>query len=206
MGGLFYYPTSSTLTLVPVKKICALIVLVMLVISCNSRVEESSEKQLIKAYYASLNNFELGSIPGYYYDSIRMVENDYLYLASKDSFYIKLQWDSVFRPRYEILEIEEIENDLIVEVSKSDPRILFLNEEPSVYRERFSFKEGLIFSSETKDFVIFNWDLWDKNRSKLVNWIKENHPELDGFLYDQTRQGGINYLRAIALYKGAHQE
>ncbi len=183
------------------KRTCVLLLWIMLVVSCNSRVEESNEKKLIKAYYASLNNFELKKMPDYYYDSIRMVENDYHYLASKDSFYIKLQWDSVFRPEYKILEIEEVQNDLMVKVSKSDPRILFLNEEPIIYLERFSFKDGLIFSSETRDFVVFNWGLWDKNRSKIVNWIKENHPEFDGFLYDQTKQGALNYLSAIKLYK-----
>lgn len=189
------------------KRICALFVLaIMVLFSCKSKVQESDKKQLIKAYYASLNNFELKEIPDYYFDSIRMIENDYLYLASKDSFYLKLQWDSVFRPKYQILEIEEIENDLIVKVSKSDPRILFLNEEPNVYRERFTFKDELIFSSEIKGFIVFNWDLWDNNRSKLVNWIKENHPDLDGFLYDQTKQGGVNYLKAINLYKASHED
>ncbi len=178
---------------------------VLLLLSCNSNLKESGEKELIKHYYASLNNFELEAIPNYFYDSIRMRENDYLYLASKDSFYIKLQWDSVFRPKYRVLEIEEVDNDLIVKVSKSDPRILFLNEEPTVYRERFTFKDDLIYSSETREFVVFNWDLWDENRSKLVNWIKSNHPELDGFLYDQTKKGAINYLEALKLY-GARSE
>lgn len=188
------------------KRICLLLIFIVSVLtSCNSKIQESEEKKLIKAYYASLNNFELEAIADYFYDSVRMRENDYLYLASKDSFYLKLQWDSVFRPKYGVLEIEEVDNDLIVEVSKSDPRILFLNEEPTVYRERFTFKNGLIYSSETREFVVFNWDLWDENRSKLVNWIKANHPELDGFLYDQTKQGAINYLKALKLYSARQQ-
>ncbi|MBO3696917.1 hypothetical protein [Roseivirga sp. E12] len=178
----------------------------LMLLSCNSKVQDSEEKELIKAYFSSLNNFELEAIPNYFYDSIRMKENDYLYVASKDSFYIKLQWDSVFRPKYDVIAIEEADNDIIVEVSKSDPRILFLNEEPTIYRDRFSFKDGKIYSIETGEFVLFNWDLWDSNRSKIVNYIKENHPELDGFLYDQTKQGALNYTRAINLYKAAHQE
>ncbi len=183
------------------KRFCLLLIFIAsVVLSCNSKVQESKEKELIKKYFASLNNFDLEAIPNYYYDSIRMRENDYLYLASKDSFYIKLQWDSVFRPKYGVLEIEEVDNDLIVKVSKSDPRILFLNEEPTIYRERFTFKDGLIYSSETRDFILFNWDTWDENRSKLVNWIKSNHPELDGFLYDQTKKGALNYLEALKLY------
>lgn len=177
-----------------------LIFIASTLLSCNTKDQGERERALIKQYYAALNNFELEAIADYFYDSVRMRENDYLYLASKDSFYIKLQWDSVFRPKYSVLEIEAIDKDLIVKVSKSDPRILFLNEEPTIYRERFTFKDGLIYSSETREFIVFNWDLWDENRSKLVNWIKENHPELDGFLHDQTKQGATNYLEALMLY------
>ncbi|OEK01242.1 hypothetical protein BFP97_06835 [Roseivirga sp. 4D4] len=189
------------------KRICLVISCIALtLLSCNSRVQQSNEKDLIKAYYASLNNFQLQVVSDYFYDSVRMKENDYRYIASKDSFYLKLQWDSVFRPKYKVIAIEEASDDIMVEVSKSDPRILFLNEEPTIYRDRFSFKNGKIHSIETVEFILFNWDLWDENRSKIVNYIKDNQPELDGFLYDQTKQGGINYLKAINLYKAAHQD
>lgn len=170
-------------------------------LSCT---QKSDEVGFIKAYYAAINNFELESIPEFYYDSIRMKENDYLYVAAKDSFYIKLQWDSVFRPKYKLIEIEKVDDGIIVEVSKTDPRILFLNEEPTIYREHFILREGLIYSSETQEFVLFNWDTWDKNRSELVGWIYKNHPELNGFIYDQTKQGALNYLEAMKLFKNSH--
>lgn len=189
------------------KRISLLLIsIAFTLLSCNTKDQGERERALIKQYYAALNNFELEAIAGYFYDSVRMRENDYLYLASKDSFYIKLQWDSVFRPKYGVLEIEAIDKDLIVKVSKSDPRILFLNEEPTIYRERFTFKQGKIYSSEILEYTVFNWDLWDENRSKIVDWIKENHPDLDGFLYDQTKQGALNYIEAIKLFIAAYED
>jgi hypothetical protein len=48
---------------------------------------------------------------------------------------------------------------------------------------------------------LFNVEKFVKNRDELVNWISENHPELNGFLNDQTKSGGLYYLKAIQLYK-----
>lgn len=177
-----------------------LFLLFTILISCNSK-KESSEIDLIKAYYLALNESQLSRVSDLFYDSIRMRENNYLYTASKDSFYLKLQWDSIFQPNYELLEIKEVDKGVEVKVSKTDPRILFLNEEPNINKELFTFKQGKIYSSEILEYIVFNWDLWDENRSKLVNWIQKNHPELEGFLHDQTKQGAINYLKVIKLYQ-----
>ena len=46
-----------------------------------------------------------------------------------------------------------------------------------------------------------NWEIWQRERDSLVNWIKENHPELDGFVHDLSMEGAQNYLKAISLYK-----
>jgi len=46
-----------------------------------------------------------------------------------------------------------------------------------------------------------DFKLWNLTKNEMVTWIKKNHPELDGFIYDQTKTGAQNYLKAIALYK-----
>jgi len=34
-----------------------------------------------------------------------------------------------------------------------------------------------------------NWNVWQAERDSLVNWVKINHPELDGFINDLTMNG-----------------
>jgi hypothetical protein len=39
------------------------------------------------------------------------------------------------------------------------------------------------------------------NREEFFNRIDKNQPELNGFLHDQTKTGGMKYLKAIELYE-----
>lgn len=160
--------------------------------------------EVIKQYYQALNDNDYEKLSNLFYDSIRMKENDYIYAASKEDYYSKFQWDSVFQSKYEILELKEVEGGVEVEISKTDARILFLNEESNVNKEFFQFKEGKIIRNDILSYLVFNWDTWSYHRSKLIEWINENHPELSGFLQDQSKKGALNYLRAIKLYESAH--
>ncbi len=69
-----------------------------------------------------------------------MREGDYFHIAPKDSFFIKIQWDSVLRPKHKIIEVEKVDDIVILDNSKTDPRILILNKEHTIYREHFTFK------------------------------------------------------------------
>ena len=50
-------------------------------------------------------------------------------------------------------------------------------------------------------YVDFKVATWEKNRTELLRWVDEHHPELNGFLYDQTEAGGMKFLKAIELYQ-----
>jgi len=34
-----------------------------------------------------------------------------------------------------------------------------------------------------------------------LSWVSENHPELNGFINDQTEAGGKKFLKALELYE-----
>tara|TARA_R110000868_G_scaffold220806_1_gene472219 strand:- start:1896 stop:2198 length:303 start_codon:yes stop_codon:yes gene_type:complete len=96
----------------------------------------------------------------------------------------------------------ELEDEIVkAKISKIDKRLSFLHHEPIVTNQVIRFDKDKIISIETTEYVIFNDSTFVKNRDGLVNWIDENHPELNGFIHDQTENGGLKYLKAIELYR-----
>lgn len=51
------------------------------------------------------------------------------------------------------------------------------------------------------EYPVFNDSVFAKNWDEFLSWIDANHPELNGFIHDQTKVGGMTYLKAIDLYK-----
>ena len=70
-----------------------------------------------------------------------------------------------------------------------------------ITKQKISFKENKIYTIEILESVSADWDVWTNKRDSLVEWTNMNHPELDGFIYDMTKTGGENYLKAIGYYK-----
>ncbi|QNK77747.1 hypothetical protein H7F37_01255 [Winogradskyella sp. PAMC22761] len=133
-------------------------------------------------------------------DSLTTIEGEYNQTYSKSDYLEFLKWDSVFDPNYEILEIEQKNGIVKAKISKSDKRISFLHEEPFITNQTIKFQNDKIISVQT-EYVDFNETTWERNKNGLLSWIDENHPELNGFIYDQTKSGGIKFLKAIELYK-----
>ncbi len=183
------------------KKTLFIVIICLLGISCRQPKTDVNKMEVTKNYIKALNTSDYDAIIGLFKDSIRMKEIVYSSVFSKDEYYQLFQWDSTFSPTYKILEIKE-ENDAIrMTVSKECPRILFLNEEPNVTDETVKFEDGKIKSIEITKYVVLNEKVWERNRTQLVEWIETHHPELDGFLYDQTKKGAIKYLEAIKRYQ-----
>ena len=136
-------------------------------------------------------------------DSLVTKETEYNYeqTFTLNEYVEWLKWDSIFDPTYKILQIEQEDEIVKTKISKIDKRISFLHQEPIVTNQIIRFDNDKIIGLETTVYVIFNDSIFVKNRDRLVNWIEENHPELNGFLYDQTKTGGLKYLKAIELYK-----
>ncbi|MEM9077885.1 MAG: hypothetical protein AAGC43_12645 [Bacteroidota bacterium] len=170
---------------------------------CNTR---TPPLETAKTYYKVLDQSDFETLPSLLADSVISKEIVYETAYSKKGYMELQRWDSVFGPTYKILDIEEVDGKVKAKISKSCPRILFLNGEPIITQETMTFHKGKIDSVVIDDYLVFNAKRWDSVRSKLVNFVDINHKELNGFLYDQTVEGAIKYTKAIDLYKANTEE
>ncbi|MBX2840283.1 MAG: hypothetical protein KTR26_00825 [Flammeovirgaceae bacterium] len=171
------------------------------VISCQEHQEELTSKQIVEAYFVALNNYNFEEISAYTSDNILRTEGEYVVTKNKVDLQRIFQWDSVFVPKYEILEIEEKDQAIVATISKNCKRITFLHDTPMVYKTIIEVTDHKITKMKTDEYIEFDDAKWQKRRDMLVKWIDENHPELNGFIHDQTIVGAQNYLKAIALYQ-----
>ncbi|WP_062062962.1 hypothetical protein [Aquimarina longa] len=184
--------------------IISLILLVGLV-SCKNSEKTIDKLQIAENYFVALNESNtakmedlladslITTIPKYKYE-VRYSKNDYLRNW--------LKWDSLFEPTYKVLEINMENGTVIAKVSKSDKRIIFFMGKPFVTNEILRFQDDKIIELET-EYINFDEETWGKNRTELLNWTKENHPELnlDLNINMQTESGGKKFLKAIKLYE-----
>ena len=160
-----------------------------------------TEFDQVTAYY---NGFKTGSfdqIKESISDSITLVEGSYVMLYTKQSFHEHFKWDSIFKPVYEVVKMEPLENSYVAEISVKSLRFDFLKNNPLASRQRFYFESGKISRVENVGFMGADWEQWNIQKESLVHWIALHKPELDGFINDLTMQGGLNYLEAIKLYE-----
>lgn len=174
-------------------------ILLLLVISaCSSK--EASRVATVKNYYSGFNNGDYKLIETQLSDSLTITEGDYTMNFTPETFETHFKWDSVFVPQVKIINIEQQENDLLVTISVSSKRFEFLRNNPLVTKHLVHFTNGKIRRIDNVDFINTDWKLWTEQKEGLTQWIVNNHKELDGFMIDQTLQGGLNYLKAIDLY------
>ncbi len=182
------------------KTIVLLLLLTLGFVSCKNSEKEIDSIEIAKQYFNVLDNSDYSKMSNWFADSLTTIEGEYKQTYSKSGYFEFLKWDSVFDPNYEILEIEQKNGIVKAKISKMDKRISFLHEGPFITNQTITFQNEKIISVET-EYVDFNETTWEKNRNALLSWIDENHPELNGFIYDQTESGGMKYLKAIELYK-----
>ncbi|MGB5418616.1 hypothetical protein [Algibacter sp.] len=190
-------------------KISGLIIIIFLsvgCISCKTSEKEINKLDIAKRYYKILDKADDDAIALLLGDSIVIRENesDYQETFTKKRYSEWLKWDAVFVPTYKILEIEQDRDIVKAKISKIDRRILFLHEQPMVWNEIIRFENNKIIKVERVLYEVFNVSRFLKNRDSLVSWIEKNHPELNGFLNDQTEAGGIKYLKAIELLEASN--
>lgn len=188
-------------------KFLPLIVLVLL-FSCdeNEIEKKTSPEQIIEKYYNSLNIAEFDSISNFVNDSIVYKEIDFEIAKNIKEFKGNFNWDITFEPKYEIQQIEQKDDKYEVVFSKTCKRVDFLQDKPIVCKSIFTVLDGKIKEIVTTEFIEFDFEIWQQRKDSLVNFIETNHPELSGFIFDQTVEGAENYLKAIELFENHEPE
>ena len=180
------------------------IILLVIGLSCNVSQEDKTIKEAAQAYYQALNKQDAERFFELHLDSVRIKEGDYASVISFSDYKAWLEWDAVFDPVYILMDVKHAGDQVEVTVSKKCKRIQFLNQEPVINKEVLTFKDGKIVSLEVTASTSFN-EAWVARRERLVAWVDLHHPELSGFIHDQTEAGGLKYLRALELYEGSEE-
>lgn len=163
--------------------------------------QKLTHQETVTKYYNARDVGNYNELKKLINDSITITAGDYVMPYNHDSFYKQFKWDSIFKPTYEIVELEEKNNQIIASVALNSVRNEFLKNNSMTCQYRISFNSKKISKIEELDCHGADWNTWQKERDSLVSWIKKNHPELDGFIRDITMNGALNYLKAIELYE-----
>jgi len=174
-----------------------------LMASCAGENVDKAEQ--IKKYYAGLKNSDYNQLLAVIADSLTITEGDYVMEFDRESYYEQFKWDSVFQPDYKVISVENLNGEFTAKVAVESLRFEFLKNNPLTCEHRFQFDAGKIKKIENLDCEDANWHIWTQERDSLVNWIKKNHPELDGFINNLSMRGAQNYLSAITLYQNARK-
>ena len=176
--------------------------IIALIYSCNYNSDKTTPAKIIGAFYDGLNKSDFNQVESCISDSLLFMEGGFVLTKNIREFYVLFQWDTVFSPKFSIINSRKIsDNTIEVTVSKLGKRIKFLNDSAIVYKAKFDFANNQITKLDHCELVIFDTLKWNSRRDTLVAWIKTNYPDLDGFVYDQTLTGAQHYLEAIELYK-----
>lgn len=178
------------------------LLIILAFFSCKHSEKEVDTLEIAKKYYDALDNSDASAMADLLTDSLVTKETayDYEQTFSRSEYLEWVKWDSVFDPTYEVLRIEKEDEYIKATISKIDKRISFLHEQPIVTNQLIRFDHNKIVALETTEYIVFNDSTFVKNRGNLLSWIQENHPELNGFINNQTAPGGRQYLKAIELY------
>ncbi len=175
-----------------------LIILTLPLLSCQS-LRKNNSSILVKEFYEGMNTGNYSKIKELIGDRILIKEGDYVTHYCKEEYYTLFRWDSVFNPEYKLIETVKKGKNVEVKISQTCDRIQFLNQNPIISKAMIKFNSGKIkmidIIEQDSDFK-----LWNIKKEKVIQWIKKNHSELDGFIHDQTIEGAQKYKKVIDLY------
>jgi len=169
--------------------------------SCTVKKNPINHEKILTQYLEAYNNFDLEKAAFFIHDSIVISEYEFIQTTSKAEWLVQSQWDLAFCPTYSIIETKTVDGNFEATIEKSCKRIKFLNDSAIISKSFVEFSDDEISKIHIYDYVKFDFDKWQSRRDSLVAWIDKHHPELSGFIYDQTKSGAEKYLKAIDYYE-----
>ncbi len=166
--------------------------------SCNTHF---SNDEIVINYYSSLNEGSFDLVRDYTADSLYFIEGNQTLEHSRESFYQYFQWDSVFQPKYQVLSMNTGNDIIKVRLKTNSNRLKFLENDPLITEQQVHISDQKITKIEFTNYENVDWDRWSAKRDSLISWIKVHHPEHPEFIYDLTKTGAENYLKAIDLFQ-----
>ncbi len=170
--------------------------------SCNSKKSApKSNIEIVKTYYNALNNKDINALSNILADSVLQKEIDYKMPFDKATYLELCKWDMALDANYKIISMAEVDGGVKAKITKIGKRLQFLHERPTIAEDFFEFENDKIRTLGATKFIVFDEKTFLKNRKKLTTFVDNHHPELNGFLYDQTPKGAAKYLKAIELFE-----
>ncbi len=173
------------------------IALLLTIIGCTVDTEPT---KIVEKYYHGLNLSDYDVLSEQLSNNFSVIEGTDTSNYNIDTYYNWFQWDSVFKPNYNIIETRTINDSLFITLSKSCKRIEFLHDDPLIYTVYTEISQGKIESIQTMSYQNADWNKWITRRDTLVASTVRDYPELDPFIYDQSKHGAITYIKAIKLW------
>lgn len=151
------------------RSVCFILFTAILYMACTNGRQKATDR--VAAYYSaqSIKNFNL--VQNLMADSLTIVEGDFIMPYDKESFKAVFQWDSIFGTDYEVRELQQDGEDVLVTVAGSSCRYRFLGNDPLVLQHRVSFENHKISKIVTVKDLGADWQLWNTRINALEAWV-----------------------------------
>ncbi len=117
--------------------ICLFAITNLLQFSCKSSSDNLTPEKIVGDYINGLNESNFKQIESCISDSLLTMESGFVLSENSKDYYIHYQWDSVFSPKYEIINSNKIsDNSVEVTLSKTCNRIKYLHDTATIYKSK----------------------------------------------------------------------
>ena len=138
-------------------------------------------------------------------DSFQIIDIDYVACNGKEDLHLQFKKDSVFKPKYQLIDYKTDKTLFIAKISKSSDRIEFLQDTAITNRVIFLFEKNQIKKMKIIDYTYVDFTKWKPRKDSLNLWLKENYPELEDYTNQKTLENSIKYNEAIQLWNKAQK-